>query len=192
MDRWKKWAVFCAAAVYLAVYIFVSYRNLLVFPFVHSDESWLAGLSRDMLAAGNLGVTESFFDAKPRVPHAMKSLFHLMQMGAVGLGGFSVGSVRMLSLLAGIICLVLFYLCVRRMGSRWFALGLTVLLSLDICAAGDFYCAGAAGVSLDSAWKKRAAGDRNRADPGSGHRTFCRDSSEQLFVRGGLRRHYGV
>ena len=102
MDRWKKWAVFCAAAAYLAVYIFVSYRNLLVFPFVHSDESWLAGLSRDMLAAGNLGVTESFFDAKPRVPHAMKSLFHLMQMGAVGLGGFSVGSVRMLSLLAGI------------------------------------------------------------------------------------------
>ena len=90
MDRWKKWAVFCAAAVYLAVYIFVSYRNLLVFPFVHSDESWLAGLSRDMLAAGNLGVTESFFDAKPRVPHAMKSLFHLMHMGAVGLGGFSV------------------------------------------------------------------------------------------------------
>lgn len=132
MDRWKKWAVLCAAAAYLAVYIFVSYRNLLVFPFVHSDESWLAGLSRDMLAAGNLGVTESFFDAKPRVPHAMKSLFHIMQMGAVGLGGFSVGSVRMLSLLAGIICLVLFYLCVRRMGSRWFALGLTVLLSLDI------------------------------------------------------------
>lgn len=61
MDRWKKWAVFCAAAAYLAVYIFVSYRILLVFPFVHSDESWLAGLSRDMLAAGNLGVTESFF-----------------------------------------------------------------------------------------------------------------------------------
>lgn len=130
--RNEKLVYIAAAALYLGVYLWLSFQCLETFPFVHSDESWLAGLSRDMLMQKSLGVTESFFDAKPRVAHAMKSLFHLMQMGMIQGFGYSIGSVRLLSLLAGGLCLVAFCRCARQLGGRWFSLGLMVLLSLDI------------------------------------------------------------
>lgn len=118
--------------LYLFFYGIVSFSFLTKYPFVHSDESWLAGLSRDMMAEGSLAATESFFDARPRYPHAVKSLFHLLQMVFIQLFGYSINSVRLLSLTAGLIFLVLFYFLVKRLtGREKLALGLTVLFSLD-------------------------------------------------------------
>lgn len=119
--------------LYLFVYSIFSDSFLTKFPFVHSDESWLAGLSRDMLAAGSLSATESFFDARPRYPHAVKSLFHFLQMGFLKVFGYSVDSVRLCSLIAGIIFLLVFYILMKEITKREkLALGITILFSLDV------------------------------------------------------------
>ena len=34
------------------------------YPLVHSDESWLGGLTRNMMAQGSMSVTEPFFDSE--------------------------------------------------------------------------------------------------------------------------------
>ena len=46
------------------VLVWLSLNLLLLtrYPLVHSDESWLGGLTRNMLAQGSPGVTEPFFD----------------------------------------------------------------------------------------------------------------------------------
>ncbi len=97
--------VFC----YLIFYLFISRLFLDAWPLVHSDESWLAALSRDMLEARDFGITESFFDAKMRVPHAIRIFFHGLQALFIRLFGFDITTVRMLSLLAGGLCLLLVF-----------------------------------------------------------------------------------
>lgn len=119
-------------ALYLLCYLPLSARFLSLFPFVHSDEAWLAGLTRDMMEQHSFGVTESFFDLKPRVPHAIKLLFHWLQMNFISVFGYRVESVRLLSLTGAAVCLVFIYLIGKKLGGPWFALGLTVIVSLDI------------------------------------------------------------
>lgn len=117
---------------YLLLYALFSASFLTEFPFVHSDEAWLAGLTRDMQAGNSFGVTESFFDLKPRVPHAIKLLFHALQMGYIRLFGYSIQSVRLLSLTAGMICLILLYRIGRNLGGRWTGAALMAAVSLDV------------------------------------------------------------
>lgn len=90
-----------AAILYIVLHTLISLAFLERFPYVHSDESWLAGLTRAMMEEKSLAVTEPFFDLVPRYPHGIKTLFHLLQMGAVSLFGYRIFSVRLLSLLAG-------------------------------------------------------------------------------------------
>ncbi len=101
------------------------------FPLVHSDESWLAGLTRNMMESGSMGVTEPFFDLKPRYPHAIKILFHLLQMPFLLAFGYSAFSVRLLSLLFGAASLYLVFRISREMASFHISLAVTVLVSLD-------------------------------------------------------------
>ncbi|MBN2049441.1 MAG: glycosyltransferase family 39 protein [Spirochaetales bacterium] len=109
--------------------------NLLFFgryPLVHSDESWLAGLTLEMMDLKSLAVTEPFFDLFPRYPHAIKVLFHFLQMPFISLGGFNHLSVRLLSLLAGGVSLLLFYrILAPSFGEKTAFLG-TGLLALNI------------------------------------------------------------
>lgn len=102
-----------ALAVYIFCYFLVSFSFLAEFPFIHSDESWLSGLTRNMAEKGNPGVTESFFDLKPRYPHGIKILFHLLQMPMLALFGYHVFSFRLLSLFFGCVALILFYLLLK-------------------------------------------------------------------------------
>lgn len=117
---------------YLIVYGWISFSFLTLFPFVHSDESWLAGLSRDMMTSGSFGVTEHFFDAKPRVAHALKLLYHQLQAAYISVFGFQISSVRLLSLTAALVGLFLVYLIGKHLAETWFSLVLTILVSLDI------------------------------------------------------------
>lgn len=71
------------------------------FPFVHSDEVWLASLTRSMLEERSFTATEEFFRLTDRHPHAIKTLFHLIQMPAV-LISFSAVSVRLISVIAAL------------------------------------------------------------------------------------------
>lgn len=102
------------------------------YPFVHSDEAWLASLTRTMLETGSLSATEDFFRLTPRHPHAIKVLFHLLQMPFVALS-FSHLSVRVVSLLGGLAALCCFYGALRKLRVPALgALAATVLLGVDV------------------------------------------------------------
>jgi hypothetical protein len=103
------------------------------FPLIHSDESWLAGMTNTYLTRKSLFVTESFFDLMPRTVHTIKVLYHLLQMPFLLLFGFSVESVRLLSLVVGIISLYIFYTLINSL-FRLPLLSLisTILLSLNL------------------------------------------------------------
>ncbi len=121
------------AICYLVAYMAFNLMFLITFPTVHSDESWLGGLSRNMLASGSLSCTEPFFTAKPRFPHALKSLFHLLQQGAIKLMGYTPFALRFLSLLAAVGCLFVFYRCALRLFERKsLAVAAMILMSVDI------------------------------------------------------------
>jgi hypothetical protein len=94
--------------------LFVAYAmanlfTLTAFPLMHSDESWLSGLSRHIMLTGNLAATEPFFDLKPRIPHALKILFHGLQIICIKLNGYQLYSIRLLSLIFGFLTLFYFY-----------------------------------------------------------------------------------
>lgn len=125
--------------IYIFCYFLVSISFLTEFPFVHSDESWLSGLTRNMMEKGDPGVTETFFDLKPRNPHAIKILFHLFQMPMLAVFQYNVFAFRLLSLVFGCIVLILFYLLLEsifRIKTKVDIWGLpflgTVLLSADV------------------------------------------------------------
>ncbi len=122
----------------LILYAAFSLSTLVSFPFVHSDEAWLASLSRSMMEARSFRVTEEFFRLTPRHSHALKVLFHLLQMPFIAIR-FSAGSVRLLSLAAGLAVLILHYRILKsfagisaRGDHDWRALLWTGALAMDV------------------------------------------------------------
>ena len=118
---------------YLGLYFLVNLFFLTAFPYVHSDESWLSGLSRHLAVTGDIGVTEPFFNVYQRYPHAIRLLFHLLQAGFMQLFGYQIFTFRLISLLFSVATLFFFYklsrLFCRAAGTALLA---TLLLSLDI------------------------------------------------------------
>lgn len=118
-------------AVYLLIYTGINLLYLSSFPLVHSDEAWLAGLSRRIILEVDLSSTEPFFDLFPRNPHALRILFHLLQIPFV-IFAYTPFSIRLLSLIFGIASLLLFYRLVGTYLSDKTSLFITLLFSLDI------------------------------------------------------------
>lgn len=115
------------------IYIAINLFTLTKFPFVHSDESWLSGLSRNIMENGDYSVTESFFDLKDRYPHAIKILFHTIQILFMKLMGYSIFTFRLISLLFGLLSLIFMYkLCKLIFNSARTAVAATLLLALDV------------------------------------------------------------
>lgn len=79
------------------------------FPFVHSDEAWLSGLSRQILEQKTFKTTETFFDLLPRHPHAIKAFFHSIQIIFIKLFTYNIFSFRLISLISGSLSLFIFY-----------------------------------------------------------------------------------
>ena len=118
--------------LYLTGYFFVNILILTKYPFMHSDESWLSGLSRTMMNDG-LGATEYFFDLVPRYPHAIKIIFHMLQIVFIQLFGYNLFAVRMVSLVFGIIALVIIYKIIITLSeSKKFAAICMIIFSLDV------------------------------------------------------------
>jgi 4-amino-4-deoxy-L-arabinose transferase-like glycosyltransferase len=120
----------------IALFIFYIAMNLFTltrFPFVHSDESWLSGLSRNMLESRDYSVTEAFFDIKDRYPHAIKILFHTMQIIFMRLMGYSIFTFRLLSFLFGLLCIFFMYMLCKLIfhstSGAWLA---AVFLAIDV------------------------------------------------------------
>ncbi|MHC1719182.1 MAG: ArnT family glycosyltransferase [Clostridiaceae bacterium] len=121
------------AIILTMLFFFINFLFLTRFPFVHSDESWLAGLSRNIMEAGNFSVTETFFDLYERNPHAIKMLFHSLQIIFIKIMGYNIFTVRFISLIFGTLTIFVFYLLNRLVfGSRPLALTASALLALDI------------------------------------------------------------
>jgi len=79
--------------------------TLVSFPFVHSDEAWLSGLTRHMINTGTLKTTEPFFIEYPRVIHGLRLIFIGFQAVFIKMFGYSITSVRALSLMVSLIAL---------------------------------------------------------------------------------------
>ena len=123
------------------MYFFVQLIGLERFPFVHSDETWLSGLSRYILKTGQAGETEPYFNLFERHPHALRFLFQGIQMLTIKIFGYSIASVRGVSLLFGAAALLPLYLLVRRMTGEKLTAGTAVFLlafQIDVDAHESF------------------------------------------------------
>ena len=121
--------IFWVMVLFLIVNIFF----LTKYPFVHSDEPWLSGLTRNMLEKGSLSVTETFFDAYPRNPHAIKILFHIAQMPFMIIFGYNIFSFRLMSLAFGAASLFVFYRCALKLGvSEFISLLAACVMAADV------------------------------------------------------------
>lgn len=117
----------------LSIYGVASFIFLERFPFMHSDEAWLSGLSQTVLKEGRLDLTEPFFDLYPRNPHAVKLVFVGIQALAINFFGHTLRAARSISLAAALLSLVFFFGILRnRFSSRRYALMFTMLLAVDI------------------------------------------------------------
>ena len=118
--------------IFLSIYIGFNSIFLDKFPFVHSDEPWLSGLSRKAINHMDFSVTESFFDLYPRYPHGIKTIFHFLQGIVLKIFGYSIYNMRFISLLFGVFTLFLFYKIISDIYNKKFAVISTILLSVDI------------------------------------------------------------
>jgi dolichyl-phosphate-mannose--protein O-mannosyl transferase len=104
-----------------------------IFPFVHSDETWLGGLSNAYMTQRSIYVTEPFFNLLPRFPHAIKSLFHGLQIIMISLFGYNILSLRLLSLFFAMATLIVLYqLLTKICSNRLYPFLITILFSLNI------------------------------------------------------------
>ncbi|MEA3423412.1 MAG: glycosyltransferase family 39 protein [Bacillota bacterium] len=94
--------------IFLIIYGIVSFSTITIFPFVHSDEAWLAGLSNTIITETTIDTTESFFDLYPRNPHAIKVLFNFVQMFFIQVFGLNITAMRLISLIFSLISSYLF------------------------------------------------------------------------------------
>jgi 4-amino-4-deoxy-L-arabinose transferase-like glycosyltransferase len=103
------------------------------FPFIHSDEAWLSGLSRQIMQTENLASTEAFFDLLPRNPHAIKIFFHILQIIFIKIFNYQIFTFRLISMLAGSLGLIIFYeISYLITKSKSLSLGALIILALDI------------------------------------------------------------
>ncbi|MBN2259095.1 MAG: glycosyltransferase family 39 protein [Clostridiales bacterium] len=93
----------------LILYIIVSLSILTAFPFVHSDETWLGGLSNTMILENSIKTTEHFFDLYPRHPHAIKILFNFIQIIFIEIFDFNIFTLRLISFIFSLAASYLFY-----------------------------------------------------------------------------------
>jgi 4-amino-4-deoxy-L-arabinose transferase-like glycosyltransferase len=121
-----------AIILYLLGFFAANLAFLVHFPQVHSDEAWLAGLSRAFLESGSVSATEPFFNLYPRNPHAIKTLFHLAQSALFRILGYNLFSARLLSLVCAIAVLWQVYRLTERFADRRTAFFAMAALSLDI------------------------------------------------------------
>jgi hypothetical protein len=105
----KKYVIF----ILLFFYVLLNLFYIDSFPFVHSDEAWLASLTRSIITEKNPGATEEFFRITERNPHAVKLLFHIIQIPFVKMK-FSINSVRLLSVITSAVILCFLYSVIKK------------------------------------------------------------------------------
>jgi len=114
------------------IYIGINLLSLSNFPPMHSDEGWLASLSRSIYFEKNIAAGEDFLHEVKSNPHAIKILFHLIQIPFIYIS-YSLVSVRVLSLIAASITLwFLFKTALILFKNQILAVMFIILIALDI------------------------------------------------------------
>ncbi len=131
MLRNRRTSPYYASGIIL-FYLIFHFLSLTGFPLMHSDEAWLSGLSRQIATTGNISSTEPFFDLKPRNPHALKIVFHGIQILFIQRFHYSLFSIRLVSLLFGFLTLFFLYkLALLILPSQNWALFTCLLVGID-------------------------------------------------------------
>ena len=84
--------------IFFTIYFIIHLIFLIDFPFVHSDESWLSGLSRHMININSFDTSEPFFIEYPRAIHGLRLVFVSIQMIVIKLLGYSIFNMRLIAL----------------------------------------------------------------------------------------------
>jgi hypothetical protein len=93
----------------LITYFIANLMTIMGFPTVHSDELWLRGITDEMIEQKSFAITEPFFDLYPRVAHPFRWLYHSFEALVFNILGSSAASARILSLVASVLALIVFY-----------------------------------------------------------------------------------
>lgn len=100
LDKIKSNETTVIIPIFLTIYFVMHLFLLTKFPFVHSDESWLSGFSRHVLEQGTFKTSEPFFIEYPRAIHGLRIVFSSIQIIFIKLFGYSIFSMRLISLIA--------------------------------------------------------------------------------------------
>jgi hypothetical protein len=116
---------------FIMIYFITNLLFLTDFPYVHSDEAWLSGLSRVFI--NNFEMEYTFFDLFPTTHHAMKFFFIMIQGLFIKGFGYNIFVLRLISLVFSIGSLVLFYkILLKHNITKVTSLLFTILLSLNL------------------------------------------------------------
>jgi len=119
--------------MFILLFLAVNLLTLTDFPFVHSDELWLRGLTDEMILKRSFLVTEPFYDLYPRIIHPFRWFFHSLQALFFLCLGSSIFSARLLSLFSGACSLFVFHLIMEeQLESRIIAVLSTIALGLNV------------------------------------------------------------
>ncbi len=119
--------------IIILLFFILNLFTLKTYPFVHSDEAWLSGLSRNILQAKDFTVTETFFDLMPRNPHAVKIFFHSLQIVFIKIFNYNIFSVRLISLISAVLSLYFFYkINILNTNSKILSTLGTLIIAVDI------------------------------------------------------------
>ena len=119
--------------LFILLYLVVNLLTLMDFPFIHSDELWLRGLTDEMVFKRSFLVTEPFYDLYPRIIHPFRWFFHSLQALFFLCLGSSIFSARLLSLVSGACALFVFHLIMEeQLESKSMAVLSTMALGLNV------------------------------------------------------------
>ncbi|MBN2794618.1 MAG: glycosyltransferase family 39 protein [Clostridia bacterium] len=123
-----KYALF----VVISLYFILNFVTIMTFPFVHSDETWLMGLSKTALEHKSFQVSEPFFDLYPRAIHGLRVVFISLQSLFISVFGFKIFSVRLLSLFFGTFSLAFIGMISKKITNSTFSLVLSSLFAVNL------------------------------------------------------------
>jgi len=124
---WKNYLIF----FFIIFYLLINILFLKDFPYIHSDEAWLSGLSRVFI--NTLQMDYTFFDLFPTTHHTMKIFFILIQSLFIKTLGYSIFSLRLISIIFSAASLILFYKILLFYNKKEvLSLLFTLLLSLNL------------------------------------------------------------
>jgi|LGOV01.1.fsa_nt_gb hypothetical protein len=119
--------------IFIALFFLINLLLLTKYPFIHSDESWLSGLSRTISEKNSFNTIESFYDLYPRAVHGLRIIFVSIQILFIKIFGYSIFSMRLISLVFTLLSLWILYKIFYKISkSEIYSLLITIVISVNM------------------------------------------------------------